>query len=153
MLYEEQADPSDTSHGNECTATYRINGIKFKQGTKMANKLLETGNYFLIKHAETGARDAVWSNNADGSGMNSTGMQLMLIRDQLRNSDPNNELEDPWTKFLVNVYQVSLQTGECRSLEGREKWAEAIKAAAEAIVEKIQGSPVFTATICKVAEC
>lgn len=59
---------------------WKILNIKFAEGTKMREKLMQTGKTFLLEHNEA-SRDNYWSDNKDGTGKNMLGRMLMAIRD------------------------------------------------------------------------
>lgn len=76
---------------------------KFSHASAMADRLLVTGQAFLLEHNSREGRDRVWSDNCNGQGTNWLGLQLMLIRDRLRQSLPL------WTSAIGD--HVDLSTG------------------------------------------
>ena len=66
---------------------------KFKEGTYLANKLINTHQAFLLEH-NSATRDLVWSNNNIGNGSNLLGLILMMIRDRLNNPSNINSIWD-----------------------------------------------------------
>ncbi|CAJ1397886.1 unnamed protein product [Effrenium voratum] len=73
------------------------------QDKELRKKLTSTKNAFLLEHNPVPGRDAIWSNNSDGSGMNWLGLQLMLLRDRLSG-------QERWTAWLQQ--HVNLFTGK-----------------------------------------
>lgn len=53
---------------------------------KLADLLLDTKDAFLLEHNNVIGRDSRWSNNGDGTGSNWLGLQLMILRDSIRES-------------------------------------------------------------------
>ena len=51
---------------------------------ELANKLLDTGDAFLLEHNNDVGIDSRWSDNGNGTGSNWLGLQLMIIRDSIR---------------------------------------------------------------------
>jgi len=115
---------------------------KFPHGSALADKLKETGDSFLLEHNAVSGRDAVWSDNSDGSGTNWLGLQLMLIRDQLAN-------RDAWTKLIRS--EVDLQTG--RPLGAN--WPALVQSATHALNTRLQnpgkggGAPSLSRSRCR----
>jgi len=56
------------------------------QNYDLATRLLDTGDAFLLEHNSVVGRDTRWSNNGDGTGSNWLGLQLMIVRDSIRES-------------------------------------------------------------------
>ena len=54
--------------------------------------------------------DRVWSNNQDGSGMNWLGLQLMLLRDEVRGECRSRVYEGPWTMWLKQLGAGTFET-------------------------------------------
>ena len=50
------------------------------QDPELAQKLLRTGNAFLLEHSSHPGKECVWSDGFDGSGSNWLGLQLMMVR-------------------------------------------------------------------------
>jgi N-glycosidase YbiA len=55
---------------------------KFTQNTKLASKLLATGDAELVERAQD---DPYWGSGPDGNGLNKMGRMLMSLRTRLRN--------------------------------------------------------------------
>lgn len=55
--------------------------LKFDQNPQLAKLLLETGQSKLVEHTD---RDKFWGDGGNGSGKNILGIQLMRIRDNLK---------------------------------------------------------------------
>lgn len=56
---------------------------KFEQNSDYASCLLSTAPYYLLEHNEKQGRDAYWSDDHTGNGLNMLGKMLMAIRDRL----------------------------------------------------------------------
>jgi ribA/ribD-fused uncharacterized protein len=63
---------------------YRAVRAKFAQNPKLRVMLLSTGDAELIEHT---VNDNYWGDGGDGSGRNMLGCILMLIREEMRDSD------------------------------------------------------------------
>ena len=57
---------------------------KFEQNPFLARLLDGTGDAFLIEHNEVKGRDAFWSDDSDGTGLNMLWILLMKIRSERR---------------------------------------------------------------------
>jgi N-glycosidase YbiA len=51
---------------------------KFKQNQKLLDKLLSTGDRFIVEHT---VYDSYWGDGGDGSGKNRLGIILMELRE------------------------------------------------------------------------
>jgi len=80
-------------------AMMHILRAKFARGSPYAAGLLKTGDDFLLYHEPLKGDDPVWSDDFDGVGSNWLGMQLMLIRDELR-KEPGDLVGGEWTALL-----------------------------------------------------
>ena len=80
---------------------------KFEPGSALADMLLSTGNAFLLEHNPRVGRDSVWSNDGNGTGRNWLGLQLMLLRDELRHTSSERS---SWTTFIKS--QVDIGSGD-----------------------------------------
>mmetsp|Transcript_133348 Transcript_133348/g.371752 ORF Transcript_133348/g.371752 Transcript_133348/m.371752 type:complete len:331 (-) Transcript_133348:94-1086(-) len=78
--------------GSNWLAMLAVLRVKFRQGTPMANALVQTRGAFLLEHNEAAGRDKIWSDNQDGTGWNWLGFQLMLVRDELQGSGSRHGL-------------------------------------------------------------
>jgi predicted NAD-dependent protein-ADP-ribosyltransferase YbiA (DUF1768 family) len=90
--------PGWTSNGN-IAAMRAVIGDKFVPGTPLAAALLATGRAYLVEHNPVKGRDAIWSDDHDGSGRNMLGQLLMEWRGILGGAGavppPANYLKDP----------------------------------------------------------
>lgn len=77
---------------------------------------------FALEHNPVRGRDMVWSDNHDGSGKNWLGLQLMLLRDQIRE-------EERWSSWLKQ--HVNTSTGELLG----SVWSNLVKSATRALSE------------------
>ena len=59
---------------------------KFTQHADIREMLLSTGQSKIVEHTE---RDSYWGDGGDGSGKNMLGRILMEIRDELKDSSPD----------------------------------------------------------------
>jgi len=112
-------------YGSEWNGMFAVLRQKFKPGTEMANKLVQTGEAFLLYRQYHYGVDPVWSDNHDGSGLNCLGMQLMIIRDELRRK------EGRWTKTIR--MSLDLVTGKMYSSIAEATWREAVYTAVAAV--------------------
>jgi len=103
----------------------------------------------LLKHGSADGRDKIWSNNGKhGNGKNWLGMQLMLLRDELRCQESGcNEIADSmmWTKFLKERCQIDVDSGETQSPAGAEEWHKAIRSATDSIIQRLPPPPSIPA--------
>lgn len=76
-------DFKSSGYPNSWQVMYAVLRGKF-QCQKMAQALLSTEEAFLLEHNSSGSRDNIWSNGGDGTGTNWLGLQLMLVRNELR---------------------------------------------------------------------
>ncbi|CAJ1336050.1 unnamed protein product [Effrenium voratum] len=116
---QDLADDSYGGYGSNWLAMRHVLTQKF-QDEKLKEMLLATKDAFLLEHNPKFGRDVTWSNNSDGSGKNWLGLQLMLLRDQLRGSSG-------WTDWLQQ--HLDLATGEPSGAE----WPRLVRQATEAI--------------------
>eukprot|EP00403_Amphidinium_massartii_P033378 CAMPEP_0178450438 /NCGR_PEP_ID=MMETSP0689_2-20121128/43126_1 /TAXON_ID=160604 /ORGANISM="Amphidinium massartii, Strain CS-259" /LENGTH=2270 /DNA_ID=CAMNT_0020075907 /DNA_START=356 /DNA_END=7165 /DNA_ORIENTATION=- len=135
-------DRTFNGHGSNWSAMMAILREKFKPGSKCAEGLLQTGDAFLLHHNSAVGRDVVWSNNHRGDGTNWLGMQLMLLRDDLRRGNGIDE-EAGWTDFIISVCRVDRNTGQCGSPTGRLLWQECVLDATE-VTSKVLGEPLLS---------
>ena len=89
---------------------------KFQPEARMALRLRETGDAFLLEHNDVAGRDPYWSDNHDGHGWNRLGLLLMLIRDELTG-------HRAWTKFMIDACQLNPSTGHIGAFDpiGRDR--------------------------------
>lgn len=59
---------------------------KFCSNESLKASLLATADAFLLEHNTKPGRDSIWSDNHTGDGTNFLGLQLMLLREELRES-------------------------------------------------------------------
>jgi len=121
----EHAPPQDLSFahfGNKWKAMWEVLRRKFIN--ELSERLLQTGDSFLLEHTSTFDRDLYWSDNMDGSGTNLLGAQLMLLRDSLRQQKSKTQ---PWTIFLVD--EIDLKTGQVKG----ENWQWMVSDAAKEV--------------------
>lgn len=71
-------------YGSNWAGMQAVLKFKFVPGSNLATQLLATGDSLLLEHNVSIGRDQMWSDNGNGSGSNWLGLQLMLLRDELR---------------------------------------------------------------------
>jgi len=103
---------------------------KFAPGSTWAQLLCETGDAYLLKHNSVRGRDHLWSNNNVGDGRNWLGLQLMLIREQLR-----LQTCTPWTDFASRL--IDIETGQPHNATCRDEWHNVVLSATKALVAAI----------------
>jgi ribA/ribD-fused uncharacterized protein len=62
---------------------YEVVLAKFSQHPDLRERLLSTGDAYLVEHTE---KDGYWGDGGDGSGKNRLGSILMRVREELRRS-------------------------------------------------------------------
>uniref|UniRef100_A0A6C0H988 NADAR domain-containing protein n=1 Tax=viral metagenome TaxID=1070528 RepID=A0A6C0H988_9ZZZZ len=79
-------DPSSNTHNlsSRVLRMILVLRIKFILNSPNANKLLSTGNRYLLEYNMGYASDSTWSDGKDGYGFNLLGICLMIIRDELK---------------------------------------------------------------------
>lgn len=104
------------NNGNNKDGMYVVLCAKFTPESKIARKLLDTGDAILVEHNPRRGRDCIWSNNNDGSGSNFLGLMLMIIRDELRSPDVRsswrmfaeaNKYDEKWSEWKTIVCTAS----------------------------------------------
>jgi len=103
---------------------------KFFRGSPLAASLLKTEPDFLLYHDSLKGEDPVWSDDFDGSGTNWLGMQLMLIREELR-FQADDSCPGEWTSFIESC--MDTRTGAPLTARGAKTWQEAVQSAALAV--------------------
>jgi hypothetical protein len=99
----------------------------------MAEQLLLTDDAYLLEHNSKSGRDFLWSDNQDGEGQNWLGLQLMLLRDELRRLKGGST---NWTTYIQNDCRMNLSTGPSYD-KVNELWQATVRRSALAINEKI----------------
>lgn len=126
--YYKFADRSYHGFGSNWAGMLAVLRAKFKSPGNFATQLLATGDSFLLEHNDREGRDKTWSNNKIGDGSNWLGMQLMLIRDELRPVP----FDRAWTRFLINNCGLDLGSGDMGPA-GAGLWMEAVRQATRAL--------------------
>jgi predicted NAD-dependent protein-ADP-ribosyltransferase YbiA (DUF1768 family) len=87
------------AEGGNTAAMKAVLADKFAPGTPLAAALLATGRAHLVEHNPVKGRDAIWSDDHDGSGRNMLGQLLMEWRGVLGGTGvvppPANYLKNP----------------------------------------------------------
>merc|ERR1719282_2276944 len=95
---------------------------------------LQTDEAYLLDHNSRNGRDKVWSNNQVGDGTNWLGLQLMLIRDELRGQ---NVKHLTWTEYISKHCDIDLETGLSRSSAHENVWQNTVRNATQALVWRL----------------
>jgi len=114
--------------GSSWKAMLAVLRAKFQCGTTLAGALMRTEQAFLLEHNPTLGRDSTWSDNNNGEGMNWLGLQLMLVRDELRYSG--------WKDWIS--CSVDLETGAPRNGD----WQNAVRSATQALSKALREEPL-----------
>ena len=109
--------------GNNWLAMLAVLQAKFTQNENLATKLISTGNAFLIEHNVKSGRDKIWSDNSDGEGFNWLGLQLMIIRDELRGTSE-------WSEILYNCVDMSNGT-----IKSKSEWQDTVRLASRTLAK------------------
>merc|ERR1712224_50869 len=115
-------DFSYGGYGSNWAGMLAVLRIKFQRGSDLAEQLLRTGESFLLEHNAVSGRDFVWSDNLRGDGTNWLGLQLMLIRDELRSPDSGTAPDGSWTQFIQRSYSINLETGKPPPDGNKREW-------------------------------
>mmetsp|Transcript_63151 Transcript_63151/g.117480 ORF Transcript_63151/g.117480 Transcript_63151/m.117480 type:complete len:651 (-) Transcript_63151:136-2088(-) len=102
--------------------------------------LLGTGDAFLLEHNSIPGRDTIWFNNHVGDGKNWLGMQLMLLRDDLRRRSVGSC--DDWTSFIRDRCKISAQTGMALDAKGERDWQQTVQAATDVVHSALGSGPL-----------
>jgi len=101
------ADWSYAGYGGNYQGMMACLKIKFAPETLMANALLKTGDAWLQERNIKVGRDNTWSDNGDGTGKNWLGIQLMLLRDELKYGSSASSIEGTWTSTISSSMDIS----------------------------------------------
>jgi len=138
------ADPNYGGFGNAWKLMWMILRRKFTRGSMLAAGLLATRDAYLVEHQEGRDSDNQWSDYCDGVGSNWLGLQLMVLRDELRVASDSggtvqiNSKDDisvgivptlSWSAFAAASY--NLDNGV--PLAGEQTWQAAVQRAAVAL--------------------
>jgi len=93
---------------------------------------LRTEQAFLLEHNPTFGRDSTWSDNNNGEGTNWLGLQLMLVRDELRPVARHFGWKD-WISGSID-----LETGLPRNGD----WQTAVRSATLALSKALGDEPM-----------
>merc|ERR1712150_70282 len=94
--------------------------------------LEQTGDSFLLEHNESAGRDKIWSDNQDGTGTNWLGLQLMILREELRGT------KGSWTNLAESW--IDLQTGTAMGNAGAGLWQEVVMSATKAALSVLESA-------------
>mmetsp|Transcript_9191 Transcript_9191/g.21490 ORF Transcript_9191/g.21490 Transcript_9191/m.21490 type:complete len:507 (-) Transcript_9191:46-1566(-) len=112
-------DLSYSGYGSNWQAMLAVLRAKF-QIPMLAAALLRTKDAFLLEHNAEEGRDKIWSDNRNGEGKNWLGLQLMLVRDELR----QDRTLTAWIRSLIDV-----ETGKEKSTSAGTRWQNAVREA------------------------
>jgi predicted NAD-dependent protein-ADP-ribosyltransferase YbiA (DUF1768 family) len=90
----ERIDETYAGFGSEWAAMKAILRVKFCAGSDMSDKLMLTGDDYLLNVG----RDKTWANH-DGTGKNHLGLLLMVVRDDILRRSQMNE---SWTSCFID---------------------------------------------------
>jgi len=127
-LKQDLAGNEDWSYGGKGSnwiAMLEVLRAKFDTRTRFGQKLVETGDAFLLEHNSSRGRDGVWSDNCDGEGTNWLGIMLMFLRDELSG-------RCDWTTFLTRYLDFS--GGQPLSAVAAEEWQSVVRSASASLV-------------------
>lgn len=125
-----QEDITYNGRGSNWKAMIDVLAAKFQPNSDLAEGLLDTGDVFLLEHNERQGRDTVWSDDMDGEGKNWLGLQLMVLRDELRGT---TGAAASWTHFVTTRCELNRATGSMRQAK---LWQDAVRAAAKHVKTK-----------------
>lgn len=141
-------DITYAGYGSSWKAMKAVLTAKFAADPRLAAKLSDTGDAFLIHHIPQVGRDSVWSDNGDGTGQNWLGVLLMLVRDSFAG-------RDAWTEWLQTLMDV--ETGQMRGVSRARTLQDVIITATIACIDvmeaKLYGDTEYTKPICKRPGC
>jgi predicted NAD-dependent protein-ADP-ribosyltransferase YbiA (DUF1768 family) len=146
-------DPAYGGFKRSWNAMMAVLHSKFRLGSALADALLETGNAFLLWHGSAAGRDELWSNNHVGDGINWLGMQLMLVRDELR-AELRAQTADggamTWLQYIDGIFD--LEEGKPYNEETAQAWQQTVQLATGAVVKEL-AQEIVTIVTCARAEC
>jgi len=128
-------DFSYGGYGSNWEAMFEVLREKFADKA-MEDGLLQTGDAFLLEHNSVEGRDKVWSDNCKGDGSNWLGLQLMIIRDEIRNDAASQD--NDWTNYIEQ--RIDLTTGNPRSDAGKKEWQATIQKACASLLNTLTSS-------------
>lgn len=132
------SDPTYGGFGSAWRLMWAILRRKFVTGTDLAAGLLATGDAYLVEHQEGHDSDNQWSDYCDGTGENWLGLQLMVLRDELRIASAVASTDSAsigivqqksWSAFAAAAFD--LDSGMPRA--GQQTWKAAVHRAAVAL--------------------
>lgn len=121
---EGQADWTYGGFGSNMAGMFQVLRAKFAPGTAMHARLQQTGDAYLLEHNSKCGRDRFWSDNKDGHGLNWLGLQLMLLREESRQTKP-------WTTWIHQ--RVDVETGDVKD----EVWQSTVRVAAKCLNQTV----------------
>jgi len=134
--YSAETDRTYAGFGSNWNAMYAVLQVKFSI-PDFRRQLVATGNAFLLEHNQVQGRDAIWSNDNNGTGTNWLGLQLMLLRDELTG-------KDDWTTWINST--IDLRTGAPRP--NSTAWQDAVRSATNAIIRELPCIPLCARANC-----
>lgn len=112
---------------------------KFVDIDKYKDALMQTEDAYLLEHNSVEGRDQIWSNNSKGDGLNWLGLQLMLLRDEIKGTKK-------WTDWITGECGISLENGAPATQEQGMKWQAFVQSATDAVKAKL---PTPLASMCR----
>eukprot|EP00415_Alexandrium_ostenfeldii_P000065 UN0065 len=122
--------------GDNWKAMLHILRAKFQQHSELAEGLLHTEDAFLLEHNSVVGRDDVWSDNGDGSGMNWLGLQLMMVREEIKEAQGISCRGSSWMPFIGSL--IDPDSGDVYSLQAQSTWHNVVRSANEALTCELQ---------------
>lgn len=130
-------DATFGGHGGSWQAMLSVLRAKFFPGSPCAEALRQTGDAFLLEHDGEQRLDRVYS----GDGTNWLGLQLMILRDELKEiGSPkglsSGNLGPTWTDFARETCMIDLRTG-AQHPSGGDAWQGAVRSATSVLLLRL----------------
>jgi len=130
-------DATFAGHGGSWQAMLAVLRAKFLPGSPCAEALRQTGDAFLLEHDGEQRLDRVYS----GDGTNWLGLQLMLLRDELKEMGSprglsSGNLGATWTDFARENCMIDLKTG-AQHPSGGDSWQGAVRSATSVLLLRL----------------
>ncbi|CAE8604861.1 unnamed protein product [Polarella glacialis] len=131
-----RADFGSSGFRNSWQAMFAVLRCKFNPGSECAKALVSTDRALLLEHNSCRCRDALWSDNGDGTGLNWLGLQLILIRDELRCQQEG--CSGSWTLFLRQEFD--LLSGQPLASNNAVLWRQMVHKAAHELEQLLHAT-------------
>jgi len=134
--FEDEEDWTFGGYGSDWLGMFAVLRAKFIENRAYADALAQTGDAFLMEYSPKSVKDKAWFHSNFGGDVNWLGLQLMLIRDEIKGP---REGQPTWTRYIEKHCGIDFSTGDPR--EGVNKsWLLAVQAATSAVSLKLSGS-------------